>query len=77
MRGVTLGEVVESKATKFPVGTYASTMGVGWSELGIVKEKDLERVEVPRGGKLTDALGVLGNPIVLYRTKDSRADWTL
>lgn len=66
MRGLTLGEVVESKATKFPVGTYASTMVVGWAELGIVKEKDLERVDVPRGAKLTDALGVLGNSIMLW-----------
>jgi NADPH-dependent curcumin reductase CurA len=62
MRGVVIGEVVESKETKFPVGTYATTMGVGWSELGIVKEKNLERLEVPKGGKLTDALGVLGIP---------------
>jgi NADPH-dependent curcumin reductase CurA len=61
MRGLTLGEVVESKSTNFPVGTYASTLKVGWSELGIVKEKDLERADIPRGGKLTDVLGVLGN----------------
>jgi NADPH-dependent curcumin reductase CurA len=61
MRGLTLGEVVESKCTNFPVGTYASTSMVGWSELGIVKEEDLERAEIPQGGKLTDVLGVLGN----------------
>jgi NADPH-dependent curcumin reductase CurA len=65
MRGVVIGEVVESKAAKFPVGTYATTMAVGWSELGIVKEKNLERLDVPKGGKLTDALGVLGIPILL------------
>jgi NADPH-dependent curcumin reductase CurA len=62
MRGVVIGEVVESKETKFPVGTYATTTSVGWSELGIVKEKNLERLDVPKGGKLTDALGVLGIP---------------
>ena len=61
MRGVAIGEVLESKSNKFPVGTYATAM-VGWTELAIVKEKDLQRLEVPEGGKLTDALGVLGSP---------------
>jgi NADPH-dependent curcumin reductase CurA len=60
MRGMVIGEVVESKSAKFPVGTYATTTGVGWSELGIVKDKVLERVDVPKGGHLTDAMGVLG-----------------
>ena len=51
--------MVESKLSKFPVGTYA-TASVGWTELAVVKEKNLERVDVPEGGKVTDALGVLG-----------------
>ena len=59
MRGVAIGEVVESKSSNFPVGTYATAM-VGWTELAIVKEKDVQRLDLPKGGKLTDALGVLG-----------------
>ena len=65
MRGVAVGQVLESKSSKFPVGTYA-TANVGWTELAVVKEKNLERVDVPDGGKVTDALGVLGmSPITI------------
>jgi NADPH-dependent curcumin reductase CurA len=71
MRGVAVGQVIESKSSKFPVGTYAIAM-VGWSELGIVKEKDLEQLDLPKGGKLTDALGVLGtrslSPWLLFKS---------
>ena len=70
MRGVAVGQILESKSSKFPVGTYASGV-VGWTELAIVKEKNLERVDVPEGGKITDALGVLGtSPLAVQ-------DWEL
>ena len=59
MRGIAIGQVLESKPSKFPVGTYA-TASVGWTELAIVKEKDLEKIDISKGGRLTDALGVLG-----------------
>jgi NADPH-dependent curcumin reductase CurA len=59
MRGAAIGTIKASKSPAYPVGTYA--MGQpGWTELAIVKDKTLERIDVPRNGKLTDALGVLG-----------------
>ena len=73
MRGVAVGQVLESKSSKFPVGTYASA-GVGWTELAIVKEKNLERVDVPKGGKVTDALGVLGTSPLIVEDSDSSPD---
>ncbi|KAF2810856.1 NAD(P)-binding protein [Mytilinidion resinicola] len=59
MRGLAAGVVTASKSEKFPVGTTA-TGTVGWTEVAVVNEKALEKVEIPRNGKLTDSLGVLG-----------------
>lgn len=59
MRGSVVGVVKASKSKDFPVGTYATAM-VGWTELAVVKEKDLEKVEIPENGRPTDVLGVLG-----------------
>ncbi|KAF2665739.1 NADP-dependent leukotriene B4 12-hydroxydehydrogenase [Microthyrium microscopicum] len=59
MRGGAVGIVRASKSAKFPVGTYA-TGTVGWTELAVVKEKELEKTEIVKNGKVTDALGVLG-----------------
>jgi NADPH-dependent curcumin reductase CurA len=73
MRGIAVGRVLESKSSKFPVGTYA-TAGVGWTELAIVKEKNLERVDVPEGGKVTDTLGVLGMSPLTVQDPDSSPD---
>jgi NADPH-dependent curcumin reductase CurA len=59
MRGVAIGTVEASKSEKFPVGTLATGF-VGWTELAVVDEKTLERVDLPSNGRTTDALGVLG-----------------
>ncbi|THY56654.1 NAD(P)-binding protein [Aureobasidium pullulans] len=59
MRGVAIGTVEASKSDKFPVGTLATGF-VGWTELAVVEEKALERVDLPSNGRTTDALGVLG-----------------
>ncbi len=59
MRGAVVGQVQASKSKAFPSGTYVEAL-VGWAELGIAKEKDLKRIDVPKNGKLTDTLGVLG-----------------
>lgn len=61
MRGSVIGKILASKSHKFPVGSYAVT-GAGWTELAVVKEKHLEKVEVPKNGEVTDAIGVLGPP---------------
>lgn len=59
MRGSVIGQIVASKSSSFPVESYA-TANAGWTELAIVKEKDLEKIEVPKNGKVTDALGAVG-----------------
>lgn len=59
MRGTGIGLIVASKSAQFPVGTYATGM-CGWSEYTVFKEKHVEKLEVPAGAALTDALGVLG-----------------
>lgn len=59
MRGLVIGRVIASKADAFPVGCYA-TATPGWTEMAILKEKDLENVVLPRNGRLTDSMGVLG-----------------
>lgn len=60
MRGQVIGKIQASKAREFPVGTYAMATS-GWTELAVVKEKDLTKIEVPRNGRVTDAMGVLGS----------------
>lgn len=59
MRGQAIGIIRASKSSSFPVGSYALGM-VGWTEYAIVKAKHLEKFDIPRNGKITDALGVLG-----------------
>ncbi|KAI4102547.1 MAG: hypothetical protein LQ339_004564 [Xanthoria mediterranea] len=59
MRGACIGLIKASKSPSFPTGSHA--MGtVGWTEYAIVHSKALQKVDVPKNGKLTDALGVLG-----------------
>lgn len=59
MRGAVIGTIKASKSPSYPVGAHALGQP-GWTELAIVKAKTLEPIDVPRNGKLTDALGVLG-----------------
>ncbi len=59
MRGAAIGKIVASKSGKFPVGTCVYCES-GWTEMAVVKEKDLQKLEIPENGKVTDALGVLG-----------------
>lgn len=59
MRGHAVGVVRESKDPKFPKGSLAQGT-VGWTELKVAKAKELQKVELPRGAKVTDVLGVLG-----------------
>jgi NADPH-dependent curcumin reductase CurA len=59
MRGQVIGVVKASKSQKFPTGSLA-TGTVGWTELAVVKDKHLEKVTLPKNGRLTDTLSVLG-----------------
>ena len=65
MRGAAIGVIKASKSDAFPVGSYA-TGTVGWTELAVVKGKHLEKVDIPKNGRVTDALGVLGKPYYSY-----------
>lgn len=61
MRGTVVGKVVASRSAIYPVGTYV-TAHAGWTELAVFDDsnKGISKVELPRGGRLTDTLGVLG-----------------
>jgi NADPH-dependent curcumin reductase CurA len=59
MRSGALGTVKASKDPKFPVGSHATGLA-GWTEYRVLKAKELQRVVIPRGGRLTDAMSVLG-----------------
>merc|ERR1711939_274242 len=59
MRGYAVGTVKASKDPNFPPGSYA-VGSIGWTELKVCKGRELEKVQLPKGGRLTDALSVLG-----------------
>ncbi|KAJ9613283.1 hypothetical protein H2200_003225 [Cladophialophora chaetospira] len=59
MRGFAVGTIRSSKHSKFPAGSYATGL-IGWTELKVCKGDELQAFEVPCGGKLVDALSVLG-----------------
>ncbi|KAM0796904.1 hypothetical protein BDR22DRAFT_954331 [Usnea florida] len=61
MRGAVIAKVVASKSGKYEVGDYLYA-GCGWREQAVVEEgdADVQVLRVPEGGRLTDALGVLG-----------------
>jgi len=63
MRGSVIGKVIASKAQAYPVGIYATSHSAGWTELAVLKEKELEKVDVPRNGRVTDTMGVLGTTL--------------
>ncbi|KIV92789.1 hypothetical protein PV10_04055 [Exophiala mesophila] len=59
MRGFSAGVISASKHPKFPVGSYATGL-VGWTEFKIVPGGTLVDPEIPEGGRLADALSLLG-----------------
>jgi NADPH-dependent curcumin reductase CurA len=61
MRGAVVGKIVASKSPKYSVGNYVYAPS-GWTEYAVFDDsnKDLMMVELPKEGKLTDTLGVLG-----------------
>ncbi|KAK3669546.1 hypothetical protein LTR78_010546 [Recurvomyces mirabilis] len=61
MRGAGVGSIVASKSSKFRKGekVYASC---GWTELSVLKDNEVEKLELPPNGRITDALGALGMP---------------
>lgn len=59
MRGGVIARVIASKTPAAKEGDFV-TASIGWTEVAIVGEKEFQKYEVPKGGKLTDLLGVLG-----------------
>lgn len=57
MRGGAIARVTASKSSKYPPGTLVQAL-TGWAEYAYLTEAEI--VTVPEGGKITDALGVLG-----------------
>ena len=66
MRGAVIAKVVASRSGKYEVGDYLYA-GCGWREQAVVEEGDgdVQTLRVPEGGRLTDALGVLGMSLSL------------
>jgi len=59
MRGMVIGKVVASASSKFEKGNYVTCVS-GWKEIAVMPAKDVTLVNIPKNGKVTDALGVLG-----------------
>ncbi len=59
MRGQTIGVIRASKSTDFPAGSLAIGT-TGWSEVAVANAKHLQKVQLPKDGRVTDALSVLG-----------------
>lgn len=59
MRGGTVGRVVASKSDKFKAGDLGTAFA-GWTEIAVVNEKELTKLNLPAGTRTSDALGVLG-----------------
>jgi NADPH-dependent curcumin reductase CurA len=75
MRGAAVGKIVASKSKSLPVGSYAYGQP-GWTELAILKEKHLEKIDVPPNGKVTDTLGVLGEFDIIFNTSYAISPYT-
>lgn len=61
MRGNGVGTIIASKSSKFSTGETVSATS-GWTELAVLSERDVEKLDLPSNGKMTDSLGVLGMP---------------
>lgn len=67
MRGPVIAEVTASKSGKYEVGCFVYA-AAGWTEQAIVDESDkvLQKLDVAKGGRLSDGLGVFGESIFMY-----------
>lgn len=59
MRGITLSRVLASKNPNVKEGDIVNA-SIGWTEVAVAGEKEFQKLEVPKGGQITDLLGVLG-----------------
>ncbi|KAK4497830.1 hypothetical protein PRZ48_010484 [Zasmidium cellare] len=61
MRGVGVGTILASKSDKFQAGDVVQAPS-GWRELAVIKDKEVEKIELTPGARMTDYIGVLGMP---------------
>jgi hypothetical protein len=59
MRGNGVGKIIASKSSKFYVGETVSAM-CGWSEIAVLKDNQVEKLDLPSNATMTDSLGALG-----------------
>lgn len=61
MRGAVIARVVASKSSKYKVGSHIYAL-CGWREQTVVEDEDgdVQKLDVPKGARLTDALGIFG-----------------
>ncbi|KAI2631165.1 hypothetical protein GGS21DRAFT_166753 [Xylaria nigripes] len=60
MRGYSIARVLASKNSRTKEGDIITAL-TGWTEVAIVGENEFETPAIPKGGKATDLLGVLGS----------------
>lgn len=61
MRGVGVGTVLASKSPKLKAGDVVHAPS-GWRELAVLKDKEIEKIDLPPKARMTDYIGVLGMP---------------
>ncbi|KJX99778.1 nadp-dependent leukotriene b4 12-hydroxydehydrogenase like protein [Zymoseptoria brevis] len=59
MRGNGVGKILASRSSKFYEGETVSAM-CGWSEVAVLKEDQVEKLNLPSNATMTDSLGALG-----------------
>ena len=63
MRGFAAGTIQASKNDNFPVGSFATGL-VGWTEYKVCQADELQKVDIPAGGKFVDALSAFGKAVL-------------
>lgn len=61
MRGSGVGTIIASKSPQFKAGEVAEA-ACGWTELAVLPAKEVQKLDLPPNGRMTDALGTLGMP---------------
>ena len=62
MGGYSISRVLASKSSKAKEGELVFG-DVGWTEVAIMGEEEFDTIDVPKGTKITDALGATGEMI--------------
>ena len=63
MYGTIIGKVLSSKSPKVKAGDIVLG-NTGWTEYAITNDTEVSVINVPKGVKVTEALGGLGRPFL-------------